>query len=159
SGDRPHHDLWIDAYAARRAHPGRRAGLCRRLAQQPRQLRRRARLRRLTPHLPVVAILRYYPAGLRQGRTMSIKDALCEAIGQRRTVSFIYKSGARTVEPYILGYDDRGALTLSAYQTRGGSGAGFRTFLVDGMSLVTITDHEFSGVRPEYNPRDRYFPH
>jgi hypothetical protein len=90
---------------------------------------------------------------------MSIKDAICEAIGQRRTVSFIYKSVPRTAEPYILGYDDKGALTLSAYQTGGGSGVGFRTFLVDGMSFVTITEHGFSGTRPAYNRRDRFFSH
>ncbi|MGB3386367.1 MAG: WYL domain-containing protein [Pseudaminobacter sp.] len=90
---------------------------------------------------------------------MSIKDAICEAIGQRRLVSFIYKSAQRTAEPYILGYDDKGALTLSAYQTSGGSGTGFRTFLVDGMSFVTMTERGFTGTRPEYNPRDRYFAH
>lgn len=88
---------------------------------------------------------------------MSIKQALCEAIGQRRLVSFIYKSAPRTAEPYILGYDDKGALTLSAFQVSGGSGSGFRTFPVEGMSFVTLTEHGFDGKRPQYNPRDRYF--
>lgn len=88
---------------------------------------------------------------------MSIKQALCAAIGQRRLVSFIYKSAPRMAEPYILGYDDKGALTLSAFQVSGGSGAGFRTFPVEGISFVTVTEHGFGGTRPQYNPRDRYF--
>jgi hypothetical protein len=90
---------------------------------------------------------------------MSIKQALSEAIGQRRLVSFIYKSVPRIAEPYILGYDEKGALTLSAFQVSGGSGAGFRTFPVEGMSFVTMTERGFDGIRPEYNPRDRYFSH
>ena len=88
---------------------------------------------------------------------MSIKDAICEAIGQRRVESFIYKSAPRSAEPYILGYDDKGALTLSAFQISGGSGVGFRTFVLDNMALVTMTERRFDGMRPEYNPRDRYF--
>lgn len=88
---------------------------------------------------------------------MPVIDIICQAIGQRRLLSFIYKSKARIAEPYILGYDEHDQLTLSAVQTAGGSGVGFRTFLIDGISALKVTDTKFSGCRPDYNRRDRFF--
>lgn len=88
---------------------------------------------------------------------MSVIDIVCQAIERRHALSFRYKGSIRVAEPYILGYDDKDVLMLSAVQISGGSGFGFRTFPVDGMRLLTITDKKFFGGRPEYNPRDRFF--
>lgn len=82
---------------------------------------------------------------------------ICQAIASRHALSFRYKGSIRTVQPYILGYDDAGRLLLSAVQTGGGSGTGFRTFTVENMSFVAVSNQRFFGQHPDYNPRDRLF--
>jgi hypothetical protein len=86
-----------------------------------------------------------------------VSDMICQAIQSRRALSFRYKGSARRAEPYILGFDDTGALMLSAVQLSGGSGVGFRTFAVANLSFTTITNRHFNGRHTEYNPRDRLF--
>jgi hypothetical protein len=88
---------------------------------------------------------------------MAVVDVICGAIAERRLLSFTYKSEARIAEPFILGYDEHGELILSAFQTAGGSGIGFRTFPVEGVTALKAMDKKFSGFRPEYNRRDRFF--
>ncbi len=87
---------------------------------------------------------------------MSSTQIILTAIAERRVVSFRYKGETRTAEPYILGYDDRGHLVLSAVQLKGGSGPGFRTFRMDELSFLHMTESRFSGRHPDYNPRDAY---
>ena len=88
---------------------------------------------------------------------VSTTDIILTAIAERRIISFRYKGETRTAEPYILGYDDRGHLVLSAVQVKGGSGPGFRTFRMDELSFLHMTDGRFSARHPDYNPRDAYF--
>ena len=88
---------------------------------------------------------------------MAVSDTICKAIHERRVLTLCLQGRRRTVEPYILGYDDRGTLVLSAVQTSGGSGGGFRTFHVDGLSSVAVTERRFFGTHRDYNPRDPYF--
>lgn len=90
---------------------------------------------------------------------MATSDVICRAIKTRYTLSFTYKGGVRSAEPYILGYEASGTLILSAVQVSGGSGVGFRTFLVADLSSVVETDRKFIGRHPDYNPRDRLFAH
>lgn len=102
-------------------------------------------------------------AELREGRTrrtsvaQSAQALICQAIERQHVLSFHYKGERRNAEPYILGYDRKGTMVLSGVQRSGGSGKGFRSFQVDRLSLVTITDQRFSGDHPDYNPRDAYF--
>ncbi len=84
-------------------------------------------------------------------------EIICEAIRTRRRLSFLYKGSARKADPYILGYDADGASILSAVQVSGGSGRGFRSFTVRGLSDLAATDEKFFGNHPQYNPRDRLF--
>lgn len=79
------------------------------------------------------------------------------AIEKRRMLSFIYEGKQRTADPYILGYDDKNQLRLSAVQRTGGSGSGFRTYKVEGLSALQMTDMHFTGKHPDYYPRDPYF--
>lgn len=88
---------------------------------------------------------------------MSAVDTILKAIKEHQTLSFTYKGKERTADPYILGYDDKGRLMLSAVQLTGGSGAGFRTFYVEGLSSVEATSRRFAGTHPDYYPRDPYF--
>ncbi|MBX3577533.1 MAG: WYL domain-containing protein [Rhizobiaceae bacterium] len=88
---------------------------------------------------------------------MSTTPIILDAIEKRRVVSFRYKEATRTAEPYILGFDDKNTLVLSAVQLTGGSGTGFRTYRMDELSFLHMTDRTFSGRHPDYNPRDVYF--
>lgn len=88
---------------------------------------------------------------------MALINTIYEAICDRRVLAFTYKGKDRTVEPYIVGYDEKSKLVLSAVQVSGGSGPGFRSFDVDALSSVTKTERRFSGKHPDYNPRDPYF--
>lgn len=82
------------------------------------------------------------------------KEAICDAIGKRSTLSFMYSGSQRTVEPHILGYDRGGDLTLSAWQVSGGSGQGWRDFHLAKMTAIVATGTQFSDSRPGYNPND-----
>jgi predicted DNA-binding transcriptional regulator YafY len=84
-------------------------------------------------------------------------ELIRKAIIERRLLSLTYKSSERYVEPYILGYDSRNDLLLSAVQVAGGSGKGFRTFRVSEMSNVSLTDKRFYKSHPDYDPRDPLF--
>ncbi|WP_367275167.1 WYL domain-containing protein [uncultured Erythrobacter sp.] len=80
---------------------------------------------------------------------------ICDAIRDRQVISFLYKGRTRTVEPHLVGYDNDGDLTLSAWQLSGGSGQGFRDFHVSKLSGLTISPQTFAGPRPGYNPNDK----
>lgn len=87
----------------------------------------------------------------------TILQNILGAIKNKLVLSFSYKSSQRTVEPYILGFDDRHQLILSAVQLSGGSGTGFRTFHVSELSNLAVTERKFYGKHPDYNPRDPLF--
>lgn len=88
---------------------------------------------------------------------MNVSDVICDAIAGRRLLSFAYKGAVRTVEPYILGYGEAGELVLSAVQRAGGSGVGFRSFLVEELSLVSVSERSFPKNHPDYRPGDAFF--
>jgi hypothetical protein len=88
---------------------------------------------------------------------MSPTEIFLTAIAKRRILAFTYNGSARSVEPYILGHDDKGRLILSAVQRSGGSGSGFRTYKVEDLSALHLTELHFLGKHPDYNPRDPYF--
>ena len=88
---------------------------------------------------------------------MSVVDTILRAIHDQRVLAFSYKGEERTAEPYILGYDDKGTLVLSAVQLSGGSGTGFRSFHVNHLTALRITGRIFRGKHPDYYPRDPYF--
>lgn len=50
---------------------------------------------------------------------MSVQNQICEAIREKRVLSFRYKLLERRVEPHTLGYDKGGALILCGWQTSG----------------------------------------
>ena len=80
---------------------------------------------------------------------------ICDAIRERKLLSFLYQGKRREVEPHLLGYDSDGDLTLSAWQLSGGSGQGWRDFHVSKLSGPTKSLTRFLGARPGYNPNDR----
>ena len=79
---------------------------------------------------------------------------ICWCIGNRDVITFNYKGHPRRVEPYLLGYDKDGGLTLSAWQLSGGSGTGWRNFHVSKISGIATTAYNFSQTRQGYNRYD-----
>lgn len=85
---------------------------------------------------------------------------LCEAIRSRTVVQFHYSAekspGIRVVEPHMIAYNRRGNLILSGWYLRGASesatGEGWREYLLEGMTSVTVLSARFFGPRPGYKP-------
>jgi hypothetical protein len=71
-------------------------------------------------------------------------------------LGFSYKNMQRWVEPHTYGIQPNGNVTLCAWQISGGSGDGYRLFLINEMADVTTGDR-FNGPRPGYHRGDQRF--
>ncbi|HEY2011302.1 MAG TPA: WYL domain-containing protein [Rhizomicrobium sp.] len=80
------------------------------------------------------------------------REMLITAIRDRKIVEFVYKNEIRYVEPHLLGRNQTGTLTLSAWQTSGK--VGWRAFSVEKISALHLTGDVFAASRPGYNPND-----
>ena len=87
-----------------------------------------------------------------------MNEQICDAIRSKSVIKFYYNGGNRTAEPFCYGISRKGNDLLRAFQTGGYSESGeqvkWKLFTVDKMTNITITDEEFSGNRPDYNPDD-----
>ena len=83
-----------------------------------------------------------------------MESALGQAIQKRLVISFLYEGSFRTVEPYLLGINEQGHQALSAWQLSGGSGQGWREFLLSKLAALSIGQQTFQPVRAGYNPND-----
>ena len=87
-------------------------------------------------------------------------DRICEAIRNRSVLSFTYKELPRVVEPHAHGTSTAGNEMMRAYQTAGETTQehgelGWRPFLIDRISNLTVLRETFSGTRPQYRRGDR----
>lgn len=88
---------------------------------------------------------------------MSQSD-LCAAIKAQHLVRFYYdlddEPGFRTVEPHMVARTKTEALALSAWYlsgaTKPGQGLGWRTYLLSGISQITVLHDTFDGPRDGY---------
>jgi hypothetical protein len=83
-----------------------------------------------------------------------MNGVLTSAIENRNLIEFKYSGDLRKVEPHLLGKNKAGVMTLSAWQTEGKSGIGWRGYSVDKISELKIADCTFDVARPGYNPND-----
>jgi predicted DNA-binding transcriptional regulator YafY len=89
-----------------------------------------------------------------------VQEELCLAIQSRHLVQFYYTGnnaiGERIVEPHMVAYNRADNLALSAWYLSGysesGEGQGWREYLLDEISRVTVLPEAFAGVRPGYKP-------
>src|SRR5436190_19156711 len=88
---------------------------------------------------------------------MSTQSVLCEAIRSHKSVRFWYDDpapGVRIVEPHMIAYNKKGNLAFSAWFLRGesasGEGQGWREYLLDNISSLSVLDDGFSPPRPGY---------
>jgi predicted DNA-binding transcriptional regulator YafY len=83
-----------------------------------------------------------------------MQNEICHAITGRQVISFSYKGDERTVEPHMVAFSKTGKLVLSAWFLHGGSeskeGPGWRTYTLDEISRLTVSDKTFGGPRPDY---------
>lgn len=84
-----------------------------------------------------------------------MQTTICQAIPDRMVILLYCDGRPRQVEPHIVGYDSDGDLTLSCWQLSGGGGVGWRDFHVSKLGGLSITEQQFSGPRPGYNPNDK----
>jgi len=84
---------------------------------------------------------------------------LFSAIGSMHLVRFYYNDAApgyRIVEPHMVAYNQRNSLALSAWFLYGESasneGPGWREYLLENISDVSILDQQFTQPRPGYKP-------
>ena len=99
------------------------------------------------------------PAGGLQGGRMN--RLICDAIGARRLLRFVYEGYERIVEPHLYGINAASHEALSAWIVEGWSQsspeAGWRNYLVTDMQDVQVLTEPFPGPRPGFNPADSRF--
>lgn len=83
-------------------------------------------------------------------------DLICKAIEEVRALGFLYKGVQRWVEPHTYGAQANGKDGVCAWQLSGGSGEGYRLFLKDEISDLSLGE-PFGGPRPGYRRGDRRF--
>lgn len=85
---------------------------------------------------------------------MNVSGQIVAAIQSREILEVFYKGEWRTLEPYLLGYNQKNNLCLSAFQTSGGSGSDWRAYLLSSIAEVRQTGSYCEGIRDGYNPAD-----
>jgi len=92
-----------------------------------------------------------------------IQNTLCSAIASHNLVRFYYASekspGIRIVEPYMIAYNQRNNLILSAWFLEGASASKsgaerppWREYMLDKISSLSILEQTFAPPRPGYVP-------
>ena len=86
---------------------------------------------------------------------------ICQAIAERRLLMFQYGGVMRVVEPHLYGVTTAGHEALSAWMRPGWSrvdpGGEWRMFRLDAVTDLQALPEQFSGPRPDFNPRDPHF--
>ncbi|UCC95940.1 MAG: hypothetical protein JSW40_04115 [Candidatus Omnitrophota bacterium] len=88
-----------------------------------------------------------------------MKNEICQAIHEKKIVTFSYDGGTRTIEPHCYGISKSGNELLRAYQTGGysesGKSVGWKLFSVNKISKFEVSTDTFNDSRPQYNPNDK----
>lgn len=86
---------------------------------------------------------------------------VCRAIRERRLLVVGYGGVQRVVQPYVYGDDHSGDRLLSAYQLRGdsasGASQGWKTFRMDRVESIALSDEQFRGARSDFQRDDGAF--
>lgn len=87
-----------------------------------------------------------------------MRETICGAIEEQRTLSFQYDRLPRTVEPHKVGRTTAGNIVLSGYQIGGRSRSNeipyWRLYKLSKISGLTVNGDRFDGPRPRYTPTD-----
>lgn len=80
---------------------------------------------------------------------------IASAIRNKQRIEIFYNGGWRLIEVYAIGINTRGNAIIDAYQLSGSTNsrnAEFKTFLVNNIENVRITDQTFETPKPGWNP-------
>lgn len=93
---------------------------------------------------------------------MNRDDAVvCQAIDEMRLLIVEYGGVRRRVQPHVYGDDAQGHRLLSAYQVDGGSTSGevrgWKSFRMERVGAIEITNERFHAPRPEFQRDDGAF--
>lgn len=90
-----------------------------------------------------------------------MNSTICDAIRNKRLLTFSYHGHQRTVEPHTYGIDTLGHPALRAYQSGGSSNSGgipdWRLFHEKDMSNLSMLQTTFSSARSGYVRGDKAF--
>mgnify|MGYP006431148283 CR=1 FL=1 len=89
----------------------------------------------------------------------TVRELLCQAIENRRVVTFQYHWHFREVEPYYLGtHQEEQELMVRTFQIGGESESGglpdWRLFRLGRITDLSVTDESFEPRRTQYEPND-----
>jgi hypothetical protein len=83
---------------------------------------------------------------------------VCQAIAQRKVIRFHYDGGTRDIEPHVHGVGKDGGELLRGYQvsgfSRSGQVTGWKTFKLDEVRAMALTDRSIASPRVGYEPQD-----
>jgi predicted DNA-binding transcriptional regulator YafY len=86
---------------------------------------------------------------------------ICDAIQNKRMLSFVYEGYNRVIEPHTHGVDKKGHQALRAYQVTGGSESGeyvgWKMFHVSEIKNIRVLENQFFGPRDGYKRGDKAF--
>jgi hypothetical protein len=85
---------------------------------------------------------------------------ICEAIKEKKLLTFTYDGLARTVEPHAHGISTAGNECLRCYQVAGGSSSGkvpdWKMMTTDNITGLSVSQDGFSTPRSGYRKGDRH---
>jgi hypothetical protein len=88
------------------------------------------------------------------GYTPGMNPVICQAIQDRRVLTFRYDGHPREVEPYAYGVTKAGNEALWCYQTggssRSGTVSGWHLMRIDKIIGLTVSPSTFADTRPIY---------
>ncbi len=88
-----------------------------------------------------------------------MKEIVCNAMTNRRLLSFAYEGFERVVEPHLCAQNAAGHDILLAWLVRGHSKSeprpGWRHYLLTEMRNVKVLEETFDKSRPGFKPHDR----
>ena len=90
-----------------------------------------------------------------------MNQLICDAIGAKRLLRFVYEGYERIVEPHLYGINAANHEALSAWIVEGWSAssdrAGWRNYLVEDMHDIHVLARPFDGPRNGFNRDDPSF--
>ncbi|MFB6128092.1 MAG: WYL domain-containing protein [Halolamina sp.] len=84
-----------------------------------------------------------------------MRETICDAIGNRQVLEFLYRRTRRVVEPHKIGKNRAGDVVLLGYQV-GGDGVDvdppdWGVYRLDNIASLVATDRTFSEPRSNYS--------
>lgn len=84
---------------------------------------------------------------------INMKDLICAAVKQKKTVKFTYEGATIIAEPFCYGVGSDGKEVMKGYQLAGGA-AGWRLYEIAKVQNAEMTKVNFGVTRPDFNAEE-----